>query len=324
MLALLAISYLVVLSLCALVSWLGPWPGGLVGMIRIFLPQLALPLPITVPILWRQKGRRWLPLIPTLLVLCLCPPAFGPQKPSGGSTWSALTWNARGNVLDLPRVDVLALQEADWRLVAREAEHYEHGWFRPDQGAPPAMALLSRYPIAERGVLEGEPWDIPRVMWARLAPPGEPELTVINIHPIPPYEIHARLPWLEPGLRDRQVAALRRELIDPLLQRQEPFLLLGDCNVCEREPAYGTLSRQLQDGFRICERGYQTTWAPAFLASRRIGLLRLDYLLASPELTMLQTRALGSARGSDHFPVMGSFRVLWQAKPHPSENEPRP
>lgn len=323
MLALLAIGYLVVLSLCALLAWLGPWPGGLVGMIRIFLPQLALPLLVTVPILWRRKRWRWLPLAPALLVLGLCPPAFSPRKLSEGAPWSALTWNARGNVLDLPHVDVLALQEVDWQLVAPEAEHYEHSWFRPGDGVPPAMALLSRYPIRERGVLEGQPWDIPRVMWARLAPPGGPEFTVINIHPIPPYEIRGRLPWLEPELRDRQITALRRDLIDPLLQRREPFVVLGDCNVCEREPAYLKLSHQLQDGFRVSERGYQTTWAPALLASRGIGLLRLDYLLASPELTVLQTGPLDSARGSDHFPVAGSFQV-WQAKPHPSQNEPRP
>ena len=40
------------------------------------------------------------------------------------------------------------------------------------------MALLSRYPLTQRGVLEGEVWDIPRVMHARIEPL---DLTVINL-----------------------------------------------------------------------------------------------------------------------------------------------
>lgn len=265
-------------------------------MLRIFYPQLGFLLLLTLPFAWRL---RWLFLGAVLALLLVCPPALGHRQT--GSGFTALTWNARGNRVDLPEADVIALQEADWRRVP--AERYADAWYLPGQNAPPGMALLSRYRLRDRQVLEGGEWDIPRVMWARIDELG---LTVINIHPIPPYTYDGRF-HLRPEPRDRQLEELRRQLLDPLLASGEPFVLLGDCNVCEREPGFAELARGLQDAFRTCGTGYQPTWAPGRLARRGVGLLRLDYLLTSPGVTPLETTALPSAQGSDHFPVWGRF-----------------
>lgn len=279
-------------------AWLAPQRGGPIGMLRIFYPQLGFLLLPTLPFAWRL---RWLFLGAVAMLVLACPPALGRSSSDSGLT--VLNWNARGNDVSLPRADVLALQEIDFERLP--LSDYAYSWHHPADGAPPAMAFLSRYPLVDRGTLEGEVWDIPRVMWARLEGQG---LTVINVHPIPPYTYDGQF-HLEPDLRDRQLEALRRELIDPLLARGERFLLVGDCNVCEREPGFSMLTRGLQDGFRATGLGYQPTWAPSRLARHGRGLLRLDYQFASPGVGPLGTEALPSAGGSDHFPVLGSYRI---------------
>ncbi len=283
----LAVATLALVILALPVTWLAPQRSGPLGMLRIFYPQLGFLLLPTLPFVWRL---RWLFLGAVVALLLGCPPALG--QGGDGEGFTVLNWNTRGGEGQLPEADVVALQEAD------PARLPDSAWY-----VAPGMALLSRYPLTQRGVLEGEVWDIPRVMHARIEPL---DLTVINIHPIPPYTYDGSF-HLKTELRDRQLEELRARLLDPLLARGERFLVVGDGNVCEREPGFVALSRGLQDGFRCTGLGWQTTWAPSRLSRRGLGLLRLDYQFASPGVTPLGTSALASSRGSDHFPVRGRF-----------------
>jgi vancomycin resistance protein VanJ len=81
-------------------------------------------------------------------------------------------------------------------------------------------------------------------------------------------------------------------------------LLVGDMNVTEREPAYADLQTPLLDAHTQVGRGWGHTW--------RLGglpLLRIDYLLASPDIVPAWIKADCSAPESDHCSLVGQFAL---------------
>jgi endonuclease/exonuclease/phosphatase family metal-dependent hydrolase len=102
---------------------------------------------------------------------------------------------------------------------------------------------------------------------------------------------------------------MREEAIQPLVESGAPFVLAGDFNVTEREPAYGDLSAGLTDTFKAVGAGFGTTWRPPFVMSQPFGLLRIDYLFAGPGVTPLSVATDCAPRNSDHCVVIGEFAV---------------
>ena len=309
-----------------------PARTGLWAVAQIFAPHLYLPLLLLVPSAFRRGGfgMRVLRVLLLICVALFCArymPAFAVGQPASDPlatklsvmTWNVFAGNRRGDsirdfLLEKP-ADVIVLQEADWRAMAEDdalAAAYPYRLLRSDE-APPGMAFLSAYPILDSGSLDGDRglWDISRLLWARLDL-GDTSVTVVDAHPISPYYSGrgCSLPvCFNPTLRDRQIAAMREQFISPMLTRGEPFVLAGDFNVTEREPAYADLSTGLTDTFKVAGEGFGTTWRPPFIMSQPIGVLRIDYLFGGPRLTSVSVHTDCSPRSSDHCVVMGQFEV---------------
>jgi endonuclease/exonuclease/phosphatase (EEP) superfamily protein YafD len=308
-----------------------PARTGLRAVAQIFAPHLFLPLLLLVPFAFRRGGFG-LGLFRALLVGCaliFCLrylPAFASTSPAydpASPRLSVLTWNVfagnrrddsvRDLLLEKP-VDVVVLQESNWGALSSDealmtAYPYTLGG---NTDAPPGMTLLSIYPVVESGILDGDRslWDIPRLLWARLDVDGT-EVTVITAHPISPYYSgrNCSLPiCFEPTLRDRQITAMHN-FLQPLVERGEPFVLAGDFNVTEREPAYADLSSGLTDTFKAVGSGLGTTWRPPFVMSQPVGLLRIDYLFAGPRTTPMRITTDCTPRSSDHCVLIGQFQI---------------
>ena len=83
--------------------------------------------------------------------------------------------------------------------------------------------------------------------------------------------------------------------------------MLGDFNTTEREPAYAELSAGLHDAQKEAGVGLGMTWRPASLENLPFGLLRIDYLFASPRFVALAAGPDCTPRGSDHCLVSATF-----------------
>jgi vancomycin resistance protein VanJ len=212
--------------------------------------------------------------------------------------------------------DVVVLQESDWDGLGEDAgveQVYPHR-LAGQYDLPPGMALLSVYPVMEYGTLDGERsvFDIPRLLWARLDLGEGQSVTVVSAHPISPYKAGrqcATVVCFDPEWRDEQIDAMRSRFIGPLLSSGEPFILAGDFNVTDREPAYTDLSEGLRDTFSEVGEGVGTTWRPTFLMEQRLALLRIDYQFSSPNVVPVDAKVDCTPSGSDHCIVTGQYVV---------------
>lgn len=322
--------YPVLVVALTLLSLSSPARSGLLAVAQIFAPHLFLPLLLIVPFAFRRGGFG-IGFLRVALILCallFCfryMPAFAASQPPADRsapklsvmTWNVFTGNRReDSIRDLlfeKPADVVAIQEADWRSLEDDAlAAYPYRLVLPAD-VPPGMAILSAYPIIDSGILDGDHslWDIPRLMWARLDVGGQ-VVTIVNAHPISPYYSGklCSLPiCFDPGLRDRQIAAMHAEVIAPLIASGEPFILAGDYNVTEREPAYSDLTEGLTDSFKAAGVGIGTTWRPPFIMSQPFGFLRIDYLFSGPAAVPLSISTDCTPRSSDHCIVVGEFAL---------------
>ncbi len=85
-----------------------------------------------------------------------------------------------------------------------------------------------------------------------------------------------------------------------LEQSPYPVILCGDFNETPQSYVYRMLSKQLRDTFREKGFGIGSTYAG------RIPALRIDYILSSPKIKILDNKILKEIH-SDHYPVMTKF-----------------
>jgi vancomycin resistance protein VanJ len=219
-----------------------------------------------------------------------------------------LTWNLHAEpvagvglamALERSRPDVVVLQEAAAnaaQLMPGDMEASHH----PDAASPPGMLLATRLPILRSGTLEGPKavWDRPRAFWLTLDTGGRP-LTVVGVHLSVPFP-KASLPCPYcPSLRDAQVAALAAFTADREAMG-ESVVIAGDFNLTEREVAYGEL-----DGLADTARG--NTWRP-FPIRWLPPILRLDYVLADPDIGVVSSEVDCAVSSSDHCPLVVQLR----------------
>ncbi|MCO6475025.1 MAG: endonuclease/exonuclease/phosphatase family protein [Phaeodactylibacter sp.] len=107
--------------------------------------------------------------------------------------------------------------------------------------------------------------------------------------------------------RYKRAAILRAEQADEVAQligkSPHPVLLCGDFNEIPQSYAYHTLSRGMQDAFKVKGRGLGVTY------NGRIPALRIDYVMAGPEFEVLG-HEIEKAEFSDHYPVYGVVRLV--------------
>lgn len=143
------------------------------------------------------------------------------------------------------------------------------------------LALLSSWPIA---VEPEEPW-FP-VLRASVGLDTGP-LDVLVAHAPNPLTSRGRGPFLDRvrGMLLGQAAAGR------------PAVLLGDLNTSDREPAFRSLVRGLVDVPGAIVRRPPRTWGP--LPGGPV-FLRIDHVVATPDITPVAFAVDGDASASDH------------------------
>jgi len=301
------------------IHMLAPQRSGPLALTQIFAPYLFLGALALLPLALYQSA------IALRLALLVCALIYVvrfvswrisvPVKETAAATrFSATTWNllftnrrvdAIRSALRTRPSDVVALQELAPEHAA-EIEHdselvrrYPHRVLWSGTGSS-GMGLLSAHSILEHG------WfDMPSTLWARLELGGGRTVTVVNAHPT---LVDPQVTRFTSAQRDDQIAQVRA-LIAPMLQSGEPLLLLGDFNVTEREPAYQELTAGLQDAHTRAGFGSGNTWRPEDFKHIKFGLLRIDYMLSSPNVVPLRMRADCTPYGSDHCVVHGTFTV---------------
>lgn len=101
--------------------------------------------------------------------------------------------------------------------------------------------------------------------------------------------------------RYRRTAAMRaaqaQEIRGRLEKSPHPIILCGDFNDVPLSHTYHRLRKGLIDGFQKRGRGLGTTF------HKSIPILRIDYILSSPELEPLEYQVIPIDR-SDHYPVL--------------------
>ena len=320
-----------------------PARRGLRALAAVFAPYGLLPVLLLVPATRRREERVLLLATATLYAMEHLPlrPRHLQHRRSAAASLSVLTWNIRFSnpqpdamfrFLAAAPAAVVALQELTTEHIARIhhdpalAEHYPYQVAWP-HGYGAGMALLSRYPILEQGRLERPP-----TLWARLDLGDGRQVVLVSAHPtfFPPRMtaeepqaaaalgvrmrrlLDPRFLRYNPDYRDDGIGRVRA-LVDRLRHEQAPLLVVGDFNVTEREPAYRELTAGLQDAHRSAGRGSGLTWRPEWLASVPLPILRIDYMLTSPELQPLQVTVDRTPRGSDHCIVYGTFELTGDA-----------
>jgi endonuclease/exonuclease/phosphatase family metal-dependent hydrolase len=119
---------------------------------------------------------------------------------------------------------------------------------------------------------------------------------VFVVHPRPP-DLGLRI-GMDNAKRDFDLG-LVRGLIDADLAHGQDVMVLGDMNTTDREPAYDDISHGLRDSHLEAGIGPGLTWRPDDLRSVPIGLLRIDYVFATPDFSF-QSSSVDCRVPSDH------------------------
>jgi vancomycin resistance protein VanJ len=317
---LLAAYPLALLCLAAAVAVLAP-RSGVLALGAILIEHLVLAGLVLVPVAIILRHRL---LGGTLLVLiAFAAVRFGPSWVSlpasadGRAVLSVATWNPlsagtspSGVVAAVlaTEADIVALQEltpavadalqADPRINQR----YPHQELAPDATVL-GMGLLSAFRISDARSLEEAPSQVARVELRAGS------LVVINAHPLPGHiRGIAGLPVAFDGARrDPGILAVRAE-IDRAQEAGDQLLVVGDYNVTPTEPMQATLAAGLRDAHSEAGSGLGWTWRPLGIAGSGLGVLRIDYVLVSPQMEPIAT-SLDCRVPSDHCLLLATIAL---------------
>jgi endonuclease/exonuclease/phosphatase family metal-dependent hydrolase len=287
--------------------------SGPLALANILSVHLALAAVVLVPVAVLRPG---VALRSSLAVLALVVTlrfsgewlSLPPNADTSDSLFIAASWNlelgARAGddavegikTLD---VDIVALQELGpdhARAISeseRLAERYPHQALYPDATVF-GMGLLSSWPI-----LRTESHQDPALIEAVVDVGGMP-MTVITAHPLAGrFESVGSVPVAhDSAKRDASLERIR-DRIDAAIGRGETVAVLGDFNVSPTEPAFADLTDGLRDAHAEVGQGPGWTWRPSRLEWMRMGLLRIDHALSSPDLVPVSIKEDCSQAG-DH------------------------
>jgi endonuclease/exonuclease/phosphatase (EEP) superfamily protein YafD len=221
----------------------------------------------------------------------------GAPSPGAARGLEVITWNlevgatsaaASVEFLRAHDADIVALQElqpeaaaaieADPALVSR----YPYRALNPRRDVL-GLGILSRVPIID-ATFELDP----AVQEARLDLGGGRTIALINAHPMhAEMQLLANLPiGLDSTIRNADLELIRGR-IDVLVERGLPVVLLGDLNTASSEPAFERFVDGLRDVHAEVGFGTGWTWRPSRLEFLGLGLVRIDHVIVSPEITPL-------------------------------------
>lgn len=294
---------LVALLLIAALEWLvllvRP-EGGPLGVLQVLAPQLAIVglVLAVVGVATRRPvaGLGAAAIVAIVIVrfasdwISLPPPAAAADRPMldvvtwnvevnarPGTTTAALVAAHPADVIGLVELqpDAAAAISADRDLTRR----YPYRSFNPRRDVL-GIGILSRYPI-----LGATYQAAPAIEQATLDVDGR-RIVVIAAHPLQPNVQHVRrrVPiGIDVEERNAVLVGIR-DRIDAATNAGQPVILLGDLNTVPSEPAHDRLVAGLRDVHEEVGNGFGWTWRPIRLEFLGIGLIRIDYVIVSPDI----------------------------------------
>ena len=214
-----------------------------------------------------------------------------------------------GEVIERTRPDVVFLQEAWWAIPGRRSDPLPDivsrfpGWSVVRSGDFHELCILTRFPVLdveERAIGN-------RVCLVATLRVGQRCLRAIDVHLTPPATGPGikRAGWAFPRyIMDSSVARHQEALAlrDLLLESSCLTLVGGDFNSPPTCFVHRLMPRHYRDAFSEGGRGCGHTWF------ERLPLWRLDYILTSPDIRVLECRTLDE-RTSDHRPVVADVEL---------------
>ena len=277
--------------------------AGPLGVLQALAPDLALVGLVMIPVALIAATRRT--VVACLALVLVTTLRFGgewlslpPATLAAATARLALvTWNVEidarpgtdtAALIQSHPADIVALQELQPDAAAAIAadpalsERYPYRILVPrdDVGG---MGLLSRYPIRDPTFQL-----FPIVQSASVDLGHGRQLAVINAHPfhaeIAKAGRHGPPIGLDPSRRNADLVAIRA-MIDAKAAAGLPVALLGDLNTASSEPAFDRFVAGLRDVHREIGLGPGWTWRPIRLEFLGFGLVAIDHVIVTPDLT---------------------------------------
>lgn len=344
----LTMSLSVALFIAYLTPHVEPSTFGSLTIVGIFAPILYIGVAICLLIWivmgrWRIAGCVALMLIPGLFRFTdfynVELHRYVEQKPSSRS-FTLMSYNVRGFRNDSSNravdgyveyfsgadvADIVCFQEyaLDMPCVERVDSLFNayHGKvYRRDvvETGDVVLRTYSRYPIIASGAISGEGRGTSQ--WVDVVIKNDTlrifnnHLYTMNISSEDSSDIE-RGRILQDGERMRSIveriaknSSVRADFVDTLSMviDNTPYrrVICGDFNDTPMSYVYGELAKRYVDAFEQCGKGYGYTFRPMY------GMLRIDYILHSPELETESYTIDSDVELSDHLPITARIKIL--------------
>jgi vancomycin resistance protein VanJ len=318
-LTLITLAYGLVLLAVSAINVAGPERWWL-GSLNLYMPQWPWALPSVVILPWTvARAPRW-SWLPILLAAWAAGPIMGlslglarlAPKPAGLHL-RVMTYNVKWGLRDAAGVldnisranpDVIVMQHSIGALDGPLAALKHDGWIVMRRRQ---CTVLSRYPISDVAPLMRSPERKYESIRCVLHVSGRP-VVLYDVHLMTPRWALGSIADKGPdGATDLQENATVREqesddLASHIRAERGPLIVAGDLNAPIQSRVCRTLFHcGLRDAYSEAGFGYGYTYGQSTVL--RHPFVRIDHVLVSPEWTVSACHA-GSARGSDHSPVV--------------------
>lgn len=278
---------------------LTPQPFGVSALGEIFEPYLVLAGLLAIPLVIGSPGRlgRALAMVLVLVAFVRYAPSWVSSPPAPNvppeATLRVSAWNmlAGRNAVDRLRVgvasaeaDLMSLEELNRDAIDALTDPNFDPELKykalPPRGSASDVGLLSVFPISKSQISSNPP-----LLRALVEPSPGKAIVVYVVHaPLGRFvKLGDFIVGVDLNVRDRAMALIRAR-IDVDVAQNRSVIVLGDFNATEREPAYALVSAGLRDAHLDAGTGPGLSWRPPPLTTIPYGLLRIDYVLTTPDL----------------------------------------
>lgn len=251
-----------------------------------------------------------------------------PPTEASGPHLKVLTYNLRSpnsdpepllEVVRTEQPDVIVLQELTARyaerLRARVGDEYPYFMVAGIETANDGGGVYSRLPILAHEAFRLT--DEGNVLQRLRLRTEAGEVWLVNVHLLSPQlerrRVRGRLPMLPLDFHDELRDEELRRLVAVVGNLDGPFVLAGDFNMAAGSRPSRQLPNSWRDAFREAGEGFGHTFpvgmsVPRWRLPITFPLVRIDYVITSPELTPRYAR-VPRMPGSDHFPVVADLAL---------------
>jgi len=300
------------------------------GLVNSFVPLLFVPLLVFIPLapIVRHPLYQSGVLIPLGYFLLIYGPLFLPKSPpphlAEPAPFTVMTFNMWSGSREAATVnlvrehglpDIVALQETTYRInqLIREelAAEYPYQFYETTQNGR-GISTLSRYPL-ER--VRGDMIIDLNCRVFRATIDAISKALLYNCHP----QSSNMLGFLGDGrpMGDQvdetfwMRELLSKAILEDIMARDEPAIVVGDFNSTEQSDAYAILNRRLRDAHREAGWGWGHTFPAYGGGFQRIPILprlvRIDMIRYTDEFVALTSQVSLAHGESDHHPLIATL-----------------